>query len=161
MLNGETQMIDDVVVDDIDTSTDDLDIDVLEDVIDSDDTITDDSLVEPEETVTPSFNGKKVGLSAIEKMMDSVSDNANLTDVQKAEIQKSIDVLKDAGVVTNGRGGGKSGTAYTDEMNQFKTEYNELVVKYCGKDGYMIDLNGHKRKPQFYMPTKTAKNAVK
>ena len=157
-------MNDDVVVDDIDTSTDDLDIDVLEDVIDSDVTITDDSLVEPEETNTMDekpFNGKKVGLSAIDKMMESVSDDANLTDVQKAEIQKSIDVLKDAGVVTNGRGGGKSGTAYTDEMTQFKTEYNELVSKYCGKDGYMIDLNGHKRKPQFYMPTKTAKNAVK
>ena len=154
-------MVDDVVVDDIDTGTDDLDIDVLEDVIDSDDTITDDSLVEPEETVTPSFNGKKVGLSAIDQMMEAVSIDATLTDVQKADIQQSVDKLKDAGVVTNGRGGGKSGTAYTDEMNQFKTEYNELVVKYCGKNGYMIDLNGHKRKPQFYMPTKTAKNAVK
>ena len=154
-------MVDDVVVDDIDTGTDDLDIDVLEDVIDSDDTITDDSLVEPEETAPVEYSGKKVGLSAIDQMMEAVSIDATLTDVQKADIQQSVDKLKDAGVVTNGRGGGKSGTAYTDEMNQFKTEYNELVSKYCGKDGYMIDLNGHKRKPQFYMPAKTAKNAVK
>jgi predicted transcriptional regulator len=161
MLNGETQMVDDVVVNDVDTSTDDLDIDVLEDVIDSDVTITDDSQVEPEETVTPSFNGKKVGLSAIEKMMDSVSDDANLTDVQKAEIRKSIDVLKDAGVVTNGRGGGKTDTAYTEEMTQFRADYDALVEKATSGSGLFVDLNGDNRKPQFYMPTKTAKNAVK
>ena len=153
-------MNDDVVVDDIDTSTDDLDIDVLEDVIDSDVTITDDSLVEPEETAPVAYDGKKVGLSAIDQMMEAVSIDATLTDVQKADIQQSVDKLKDAGVVTNGRGGGKSGTAYTDEMTQFKTEYNALVKKYCGEDGYFIDLDGSKRKPQFYMPTKTAKNAV-
>ena len=154
-------MNDDVVVDDIDTSTDDLDIDVLEDVIDSDVALTDDSPVESVEAAPVAYSGKKVGLSAIDQMMEAVSTDDTLTDVQKADIQQSVDKLKDAGVVTNGRGGGKTGTAYTDEMNQFKAEYNELVKKYCGKDGYMIDLNGHKRKPQFYMPTKTAKNAVK
>ena len=157
-------MNDNVVVDDIDTGTDDLDIDVLEDVIDSDVTITDDSLVEPEETNTMDekpFNGKKVGLSAIDKMMESVSDDANLTDVQKAEIQKSIDVLKDAGVVTNGRGGGKTGTAYTEEMTQFRADYDALVEKATSGTGLFVDLNNDNRKPQFYMPTKTAKNAVK
>ena len=151
-------MIDDGIVDDA-AGTDDLS--VLADVIDLDDTITDDSQVEPVETAPVAFSGKKVGLSAIDKMMDSVSDDATLTDVQKAEIQKSIDVLKDAGVVTNGRGGGKTGTAYTEEMNQFKTAYIALVKEHCGTDGCFTDADGNKRKPQFYCPTVTAKNAVK
>ena len=154
-------MVDDVVVDDIDTGTDDLDIDVLEDVIDSDDTITDDSLVEPEETAPVEYSGKKVGLSAIDQMMEAVSIDATLTDVQKADIQQSVDKLKDAGVVTNGRGGGKTGTAYTEEMTQFRADYDALVEKATSGSGLFVDLNGDNRKPQFYMPTKTAKNAVK
>ena len=138
-------------------------IDVLADVSDNGEVNADSSQVT--NTDEPKANGvsngvKRVGKSALDKLMDSL-DDSTLTEADKKKVESAVATLTDAGVVTSGRGGGKSGRGYTDEMNQFKADYNALVKKYTGDDGYFTDLNGDKRKPQFYCPTVNAKNGVK
>ena len=138
-------------------------LDVLADVTDNGDSDVDSSQVTntDETQANGASNGvKRVGKSALDKLIASL-DSSELTQADKQKVESAVATLTDAGVVTSGRGGGKSGHGYTDEMNQFKTDYNALVKKYTDENGHFTDLNGDKRKPQFYCPTVKAKNGVK
>ena len=91
---------------------------------------------------------KAAAINALDKF--KADGNNSKKDIVKAE--NSIQNLKDLGMLTSGKGGGRSGKDQTTAMSNFVKAFDTLVDEHTKKEGFFLDAKGTKRIPRQYMP---------